>query len=62
MGECEDTKKQQKALATVVLGLDPELLYLIGTEPESAKEVWQALERQFQKDSWLNKLSLKKKL
>ena len=37
-GECEDTKKQQKALATIVLGIDPALLYLIGTDPESAKK------------------------
>ena len=59
-GECEDTKKQQKALATIVLGIDPGLLYLIGTYLESAKEVWQILEKQFQKDSWLNKLSLNK--
>ena len=61
-GECEDTEKQQKALATIVLGIDPGLLYLIGTDPESAKEVWQILEKQYQKDSWLNKLSLKKRL
>ena len=61
-GECEDTKRQQKALATIVLGVDPGLLYLIGTEPESAKEVWQILEMQFQKDRRLNKLSLKKRL
>ena len=61
-GECEDTKKQQRALATIVLGIDPGLLYLIGTDPESAKEVWQILEKQFQKVSWPNKLSLKKRL
>ena len=61
-GECEDTNKQQKALATIVLGIDPGLLYLIGTDPESAKEVWQILEKQIQKDSWLYKLSLKKRL
>ena len=40
-GECEDTKKQQKSQAIIVLDIDPDLLYLIRTDSESGKEVWQ---------------------
>ena len=61
-GECEDDNKKQKALAILVLALDPSLLYIIGPDPDSAAEVWKLLERQFQKDSWINKLTIKKKL
>ena len=61
-GKCEDDNKKQKALAILVLALDPSLLYIIGPDPDSAAEVWKLLERQFQKDSWINKLTIKKKL
>ncbi len=37
------------------------LIYLIG-EPHNPKEVWTKLENQFQKKSWANKLSMRRKL
>ena len=61
-GDCEDENKKQKALAILVLALDPSLLYIIGPDPDSAADVWTLLQNQFQKDSWLNKLTIKKKL
>ena len=61
-GDCEDENKEQKALAILVLALDPSLLYIIGPDPDSAADVWTLLQNQFQKDSWLNKLTIKKKL
>ena len=53
--------RKDRALATVVLAVDPKLLYLIG-EPADPVEVWTKLQDCFQKKSWSNKLSLKKKL
>ena len=50
-----------KALATIVLSIDPTLLYLIG-DPTSPIEVWRKLADQFQKKTWANKLHLRKKL
>ena len=41
--------------------VDPALLYLIG-EPTDPTEVWTKLENQFQKKSWTNKLSMRRKL
>ena len=61
-GESSDVKKNSKALASIVLSIDPSLLYLVGPEPSSATEVWELLRKQFQKDTWLNRLSLKKRL
>ena len=40
--------RRDKALAAIVLSLDPALLYLIG-DPDSPSEVWQKLSDQFQK-------------
>ena len=54
-------KSWNKALATIVLSVDPSLLYLIG-EPNSPIEVWRKLSNQFQKKTWANKLHLRKKL
>jgi hypothetical protein len=45
-------------LATIVLAVDPSLLYLIG-EPEDPAVVWKKLQDQFQKTTWANKLSEK---
>ena len=53
--------RKDKALATIVLAVDPTLLYLLG-EPEDPKIVWDKLQGQFQKKSWANKLSLRKRL
>ena len=53
--------RKDKALATIVLTVQPSLLYLIG-DPEDPSEVWQTLESQFQKRTWANKLQLRRKL
>lgn len=52
---------RNKALAIIVLAIDPSLLYLLG-EPEDPMIVWQILQNQFQKKTWANKLSLRRKL
>jgi hypothetical protein len=44
--------KKERALANVVLSVDPSLLYLLG-EPENHVAVWEKLASQFQcKTSW----------
>ena len=53
--------RRDKALATIVLAIDPSLLYIIG-DPEDPAAVWRKLSGQFQKKTWANKLSLRKKL
>lgn len=53
--------RRDRALATIVLTVDPSLLYLIG-EPENPGDVWQKLQDQFQKRTWANKLALKRRL
>ena len=52
--------RKGKAFATIVLTVQPSLLYLIG-DPEDPSEVWQKLEIQFQKRTWANKLQLRRK-
>ena len=53
--------RRDRALATIVLAIDPKLLYLIG-DPEDPAVVWTKLANQFQKKSWANKLELQRKL
>ena len=53
--------RRNRALATIVLTVDPTLLYLIG-EPDSPVTVWKKLADQFQKKTWANKLVLRRKL
>lgn len=53
--------RRDKALATIVLAIEPKLLYLIG-DPSDPKEVWKKLQNTFQKKTWANKLRLKRKL
>ena len=53
--------RRDKALATIVLAVHPTLLYLIG-DPEDPAAVWRKLSGQFQKKTWANKLSLRKRL
>ena len=53
--------RRDKALATVVLSVDPSLLYIIG-DPVDPIAVWKKLEEQFQKKSWVNRLNLRRKL
>ena len=50
------------ALATIVLSVDPTLLYLLGPDPKNAAVVWKKLAGQFQKKTWANKLLLRRKL
>ena len=54
-------ERRNKALATIVLGVETNLLYLLG-DPEDPEIVWKKLASQFQKSSWANKLCLRGKL
>ena len=53
--------RQDKALANIVLNIDPKLLYLI-PDPIDPALVWRQLQDTFQKKTWANKLRLKRKL
>ena len=55
------TARRDRALATIVLAVEPSLLYLIG-DPEDPVVVWKKLQDQFQKKTWANKLALRRKL
>ncbi len=57
----EYQERKNRALATIVLAVDPALLYLI-PNPESPRIVWKQLSDQFQKKTWSNRLMLKRKL
>ena len=54
--------RRDKALAIIVLAVEPRLLYLIGVDPTDPVVVWKALADQFQRKTWANKLELKRKL
>ena len=54
-------ERKDKALSTIVLGVKTSLLYLLG-EPKDPVQVWNILANQFQKKSWANKLTLRRKL
>ena len=54
--------RRDKALATIMLAVEPKLLYVIGTDPKDPVEVWKVLADQFQRKTWANKLELKWKL
>ena len=53
--------RRDRALATIVLAVEPSLLYLIG-DPEDPVAVWEKLQNQFQKKTWANKLALRRRL
>lgn len=53
--------RRDRALASIVLGIDHSLLYLLG-DPEDPVIVWKRLCQQFQRKSWANKLALRRKL
>ena len=53
--------RRDRALATIVLSVQPSLLYLLG-DPEDPVAVWKKLMDQFQKKTWANKLELRRKL
>ena len=54
--------RRDRALATIVLAMEPSLLYLVGPDPTDPVVVWHALADQFQRNTWANKLELKRKL
>ncbi len=60
-GYAKYIEKHNRALALVVLLIDPRLLYLIG-EPDNPATVWTTLKEQFMKKSWANKPVLRRKL
>ena len=53
--------RRDRALATIVLSIDPSLVYLIG-DPEDLVVVWKKLGEKFQKKTWANKLQLRQRL
>ena len=53
--------RKNRALAIIVLAVDPSLLYLLH-EPDDPIEVWSTLQGHFQKKTWANKLELRRKL
>ena len=53
--------RRDKALSTIVLAVDVTLLYLI-PDPQDPQEVWEKLCNQFQKKTWANKLTLRRRL
>ena len=53
--------RRDKALATIVLSIDPSLLYLIG-DREDPVVVCKLFSEQFQKAKWVNKLALCQRL
>ncbi len=53
--------RKDSALAIIVLGVDPTLLYMLG-DPEDPTEVWRRLQDQFQRKTWSNKLQLRRRL
>ena len=66
VSDSEDKKakyksKKDKALSTIVLSIEPSLLYIID-EPDDPVVVWKKLADQFQKKTWANKLVLRRKL
>ena len=54
--------RKDRALATIVLSIEPSLLYLLGDDPKEPVNVWNKLKGQFQKKTWANKLVLRRKL
>jgi len=53
--------RRDRALALIVLSIEPSLLYLLG-DPDDPVVVWQKLSDQFQKKTRTNKLQLRKRL
>ena len=53
--------RKNRALAIIVLYIDPFLLYLL-RDPTDPTAVWERLSTQFQKKTWANKLALRRRL
>ena len=60
-GHAKFVGRRDRALALIVLSVEPSLLYLLG-DPENPVTVWKKLGDQFQKKTWANKLELRRKL
>ena len=54
-------QRRDKALSLIVLAVHPSLLYLIG-DPTQPSDVWKKLENHFQRSSWANQFTLRKRL
>ena len=54
-------RSHDRALATIVLSIDPSLLYLLGN-PTDPAVVWTTLQNTFMKKTWSDRLRLKRKL
>ena len=54
--------QRDRALATIVLSVNPTLLYLLEPDPENLALVWKKFAYQFQRKTWANKLALRRKL
>ena len=54
--------RRDKAIATVVLAIEPSLLYVIGADLTDPVKVEKAPADQFQRPTWANKLESKRKL
>ena len=50
-------ERKDRALANIVLAVEPSLLYMLG-DPKDPADVWQKLADQFEKKSWANELAL----
>ena len=55
------SERGDRALAIIVLAVDPTLFYLLG-DLVNPREVWTKLEEQFQRKTWANKLHLRWRL
>ena len=53
--------RRDRALAAIVLSVDPSLLYLLG-DPTDPAAVWDKLSSQFQRKTWANQLALRRRL
>ena len=53
--------RKNRALAIIVLSIDPYLLYLLN-DPTDPTAAWERLSTQFQKKTWANKLELRRRL
>ena len=53
--------RKDRALAIIVLSVEPSLLYLLG-DPNDPVTVWNKLSSQFQKKTWADKLQLRRRL
>ena len=60
-GYAKFVTRRDRALATIVLSVDPSLLYLLG-DPTDPAVVWEKLSSQFQKKTWANRLALRRRL